>query len=312
MFGLTSNTVRPRRQIKTPWADPYVSKTIKTSSLYPNFERPKKKELQPMKTILSANNNENKESCCRQVFKYIEEYFYNSTLHGLRYVGDTSISFGERLFWLIAFFLAVCCSVYFISQIYSKYNLNPVIVSLNPKPTQIGTLPFPAITICSMNQAKRGEAELIIEAGTEVEKMLLDDYCNLNNSFSNLSTSSDEATKWENVQKFILRVNPSCQDILKVCMWKQEELPCLELFNSALTDDGLCCTFNALPRSYVFRNPREMASLNSTFPPEVDDWNPENGYSENSSITALPWRAAGISCLPLSFRDQCVSLHERF
>ncbi|XP_031343039.1 pickpocket protein 28-like [Photinus pyralis] len=254
MFGLTRNTVRPRRQVKIPWADSYATKTSKTSTL-PNLEGSKKMELRPPKVSASAHHDDDKEGYCRQIFKYIEEYLYNSTLHGLKYVGDTSISWGERLFWFSAFLFAIFCSVYFISQIYSKYNLNPVIVSLNPKPTPVGALPFPAITICSMNQAKKAEAEQIMEAGSEVEKMLLDDYCNSNNSFSNISTTSDEATKWENVQKFILRVNPSCQEILKVCTWKQEEMSCLDLFNSALTDDGLCCTFNSLPRSYIFRNP---------------------------------------------------------
>ncbi|XP_031345495.1 pickpocket protein 28-like [Photinus pyralis] len=227
------------------------------------------------------------------VMKRMEEYFRNSTLHGLRYVGDPLISFGERFFWLLAFFVALLCATYFINNIYSKYNRSPIIISLNPTATPIGSLPFPAITICSMNQAIKKEAEQIMLSGTDVEKMLLDDYCNGNSSFGNLSNLSEEVGKWENVQKFILRVNPPCQETIRTCFWQQQEYACTDVFNNGLTDDGLCCTFNALPRDYIFRNPQDMAILNLTFQREVDDWNPERGFLPNASLTALPWRAKG-------------------
>ncbi|KAK4879623.1 hypothetical protein RN001_007769 [Aquatica leii] len=267
MINTSRNTVGSQETAKTAWLDSYDTKEIKKSLMRRSAKQDKTQE--------SASDFDNKkETTCHYLIRHIDEYLHSSTLHGLRYIGDVSLSVGERL-------------------IYGKYNRNPVIISLNPKPTPINQLPFPAITICSMNQAKKHEADDIIENGTEVEKMLLDDYCNSNNSFTNLTATGDEATKWENVMKFILRVNPSCQEILKVCLWRQDEMSCEDLFNSALTDDGLCCTFNALPRSFIFRNPREMAGLNLTFPSEVDDWNPENGYSENASINALPMRATG-------------------
>ncbi|XP_031345843.1 pickpocket protein 28-like [Photinus pyralis] len=196
-----------------------------------------------------------KKSIMKLVMKRMEEYFRNSTLHGLRYVGDPLISFGERFFWLLAFFVALLCATYFINNIYSKYNRSPIIISLNPTATPIGSLPFPAITICSMNQAIKKEAEQIMLSGTDVEKMLLDDYCNGNSSFGNLSNLSEEVGKWENVQKFILRVNPPCQETIRTCFWQQQEYACTDVFNNGLTDDGLCCTFNALPRDYIFRNP---------------------------------------------------------
>ncbi|KAB0798040.1 hypothetical protein PPYR_09033 [Photinus pyralis] len=202
-----------------------------------------------------------KKSIMKLVMKRMEEYFRNSTLHGLRYVGDPLISFGERFFWLLAFFVALLCATYFINNIYSKYNRSPIIISLNPTATPIGSLPFPAITICSMNQAIKKEAEQIMLSGTDVEKMLLDDYCNGNSSFGNLSNLSEEVGKWENVQKFILRV--TC--LLKIALANQPFLMATQ----------------------------DMAILNLTFQREVDDWNPERGFLPNASLTALPWRAKG-------------------
>lgn len=36
-----------------------------------------------------------------------------------------------------------------------------------------------------------------------------------------------------------------------------------------------------------------MNDLNLTFPPDVDDWSPERGYSNNATPTTFPWKAAG-------------------
>ncbi|KAF5271322.1 hypothetical protein FQA39_LY08120 [Lamprigera yunnana] len=214
-----ANNFKPSKlNIRTAWAAQNVNGVKENNAVLPYSSRNKEIDVEQESKWWKKIN------VCKSLAVHIEEYFIHSSLHGLRYIGDKTISLGER---------------------------------------------------------------------SEVEQMLLDDYCNSNNSFSNITTVSDEGTKWDNVLKFILRVNPSCQEILKVCLWRQEEMPCEDLFNSALTDDGLCCTFNALPGSFIFKNAREMAGLNLTFPPQVDDWNPENGYSENSSINALPWRASG-------------------
>ncbi|KAF5271318.1 hypothetical protein FQA39_LY08116 [Lamprigera yunnana] len=286
MFGLPNNGVRSRKPTHPQWNQRVDTKVSSVSTF--SIQTPSQNLLLP--TVVPESRSK---KVWKIVTKNVKEYFENSTLHGLRYIGDNKISFGERIFWLLAFITAVSSAAFFINRIYAKYDLTPIIITLNPRPTFINQLPFPAITICSMNQAKKNEAQSILESGTELEKMLLDDYCSSNTSFSNLSLINDEVSKWENVQKFILRVNPSCQEVFKVCMWRQQEMPCEELVNSALTDDGLCCTFNALPPNSIFKNAKEMAGLNLSFSEDVDDWNPENGYSPNASIRTLPLRASG-------------------
>lgn len=70
-----------------------------------------------------------------------------------------------RVFWLLAFITAFSLAAYFIRVVYSKWNDSPVIVSFNPMDASIKDIPFPAITICSMNQAGRPEAEDIVRNG---------------------------------------------------------------------------------------------------------------------------------------------------
>lgn len=70
-----------------------------------------------------------------------------------------------RVFWLCAFSLAIGFASYYITNIYEKWNSSPVIISFSPFDASISAVPFPAITICNMNQAKKTEAEKILKDG---------------------------------------------------------------------------------------------------------------------------------------------------
>lgn len=70
-----------------------------------------------------------------------------------------------RIFWLLSFFCAMSFAVYFIVNIYEKYDNSPVIISYNPKVVPLLSIPFPAVTICNLNQALKSEAEKILTNG---------------------------------------------------------------------------------------------------------------------------------------------------
>lgn len=48
-----------------------------------------------------------------------------------------------------------------VTNLYGKWIDNPVIISLSPVATQLTAIPFPAITICNMNNVQRSIAEEI-------------------------------------------------------------------------------------------------------------------------------------------------------
>jgi amiloride-sensitive sodium channel len=66
-----------------------------------------------------------------------------------------------RLFWAIAFILATITAGYFINVVYAKWDETPVIVSIAARTTQLVDIPFPAVTVCTMNEARKSEAEKI-------------------------------------------------------------------------------------------------------------------------------------------------------
>jgi amiloride-sensitive sodium channel len=66
-----------------------------------------------------------------------------------------------RLFWSVAFILATMTAGYFIRIVYAKWDETPVIVSIGARTTSLTDIPFPAVTVCTVNKARKSKAEKI-------------------------------------------------------------------------------------------------------------------------------------------------------
>ncbi|KAK4879621.1 hypothetical protein RN001_007767 [Aquatica leii] len=204
----------------------------------------------------------------------INSYLYNSSLHGLNYVGDIKISYGERLCWLISFLIALGFAIYFIVNIYIKYTSNPMLISVNPKPIPMEDIPFPAITLCNLNLARKNESLLILKNGSMTEKSILENICRIDDEFSNVEEFND-TNRLEEIKKIILKISQPCNKMLH-------------------TYEGLCCTFNMLPINNILRSSERTdfdPSLEDYSHLTVDDWNPERGYAPDTSDDSYPYRS---------------------
>lgn len=182
------------------------------------------------------------------VAKTMREYLYNSTLHGLRYVGENTITVFERGFFALAFVLVFGLSGYFISIIYEKWSATPVIIAMNAVSTSVGEIPFPAVTICNMNQALSSVANNITERS---EDALLQSLCEKKVTFSGLRSN---ATNWATFRQFLVKVSQPCSDVLVQCRFASVlQRSCMELFNTVLTDEGLCCIFNRVHPKFLLQ-----------------------------------------------------------
>jgi acid-sensing ion channel, other len=83
------------------------------------------------------------------------EYFDNSNIHGLRYLTDKDRSWVERLWWLVMVMSALYGCIRLISNVYDKWQANPVIISISETAIPISEIPFPAITICPQTKSKK-------------------------------------------------------------------------------------------------------------------------------------------------------------
>lgn len=132
----------------------------------------------------------------------LSEYLANSTLHGLRYLGDRSISRFERIFFAIAFVLVVGLSIFFISVVWRKWNNKPLIIALSSNEYSIRDLTFPAVTICSMNQARKSIVNKYKK--TSAEYAVVKSLCKPDSVFENNSNS--QSAKWSLFRKVLWKV----------------------------------------------------------------------------------------------------------
>lgn len=115
--------------------------------------------------------------------------------------------------------MVIGLSFYFISNVYEKWNASPIIITNNAVATPITDIPFPAVTICNMNQAQKSMVK-DIQAGT-MEDALLSSLCldsnirltttdggggDNNGSFSSVSVYSNYSGKWPQFRAFLLNV----------------------------------------------------------------------------------------------------------
>nr|XP_014286883.1 pickpocket protein 28-like isoform X1 [Halyomorpha halys] len=199
------------------------------------------------------------------------------------------------MFWFMAFVLAGGASFFFISNLFIKFDVMPVIMSLTPQSYTIKDIPFPSITICNMNSMRKTEAERILNSNLEehdVDQKLIHDFCDTSN-ITQTPEDQNITADWEYIKKFMVKMSQPCHEMLGLCMWHDEPLSCTNLFNPSLTDEGMCCVFNRLNRDLIFQNPQDVSDLNVTFPIDSVDWSPQRGYPENAPPDNLPRRVRG-------------------
>ncbi|XP_036344575.1 pickpocket protein 28-like [Rhagoletis pomonella] len=235
------------------------------------FARPKEKS-----SDCSSEEIEFEHLCSKQAAKKsLKYYLQNTTLHGLKYIAEDKITLPERAFFGFAFIAVIILSSYFISNIYMKWSVTPIIISTSAKETLASDVPFPAVTICNLNQASKSKVQGIAEK-------------NLNYSLLMSLCGQNERGEWYNVRgtwrnfKAILNaVAQPCEEMLLYCSFGAKRENCSAIFNSALTDDGLCCTFNALDPYFMLRNYSEDDRISPKSSNHLVPiyWTPERGYA---------------------------------
>lgn len=103
---------------------------------------------------------------------------------------------------MLSFIFVVLLSMYFISNVYEKWNASPVIIAQNAYATSISEFPFPAVTICNLNQVKKSKIENV-QKGT-IESMLVKSICQLTD---NEDEVADFQGKWATFRSFLLDVS---------------------------------------------------------------------------------------------------------
>ncbi|XP_034102297.2 pickpocket protein 28 [Drosophila albomicans] len=101
---------------------------------------------------------------------------------------------------------------------------------------------------------------------------------------------------WKYFKALLVDVAQPCDEMLLYCSFGSRREMCSMIFKSSLTDDGLCCTFNALDPSFLFRNYSDdvrMEPLQESSLYEAIDWTPERGYADKLPEFYYPRTSGG-------------------
>ncbi|XP_063697997.1 pickpocket protein 28-like [Culicoides brevitarsis] len=245
--------------------------------MYPNRELNHPEQL--FKPVNHANftdfdvesqTSQNNINLTEVVKKNFEEYCDASSIHGFKYIGTRKRI--ERFLWiLICILLLAGCGTQ-IYEIVGKWRENPLVFLLDTKVSPIEEIEFPAVTICPQrmpNNKRFNFTEFLLKSRTNFvysddEMYLFDSICKF--CARRLITF---ATRLRHYSYDIPIINNSillevmdeyfppdslklsfCQGIEKnASHWE-----CGLRFKRIFLKEGLCYSFNLLPKSEIFRD----------------------------------------------------------
>ncbi|XP_064643519.1 acid-sensing ion channel 1A-like isoform X2 [Lineus longissimus] len=188
-------------------------------------------------------------------FETAQQFSQESSFHGIKYVGDTSISKCRRLIWTLFLIGSICFFLYAVIPRVEYYLRNPVRTKISiqyKKP-----LDFPSVTICNFNMFRKTfvEADPVLrkilnyifpQTGLPVEKIDFNDPL--------INATLHKYTSYE-----ILKAGAhTLKGMFKDCHFGHDEIDCSEYFTEHFTDLGICYTFHSA--EFIERRGRTLIS----------------------------------------------------
>ncbi|XP_017860767.1 PREDICTED: pickpocket protein 28 [Drosophila arizonae] len=207
-----------------------------------------------------------------------KEFLRSTSLQGLKYVWNNELPGWVQLYFVKVFIVAVYVAINLAVNVFHKWQSTPVIIGISPTVTAIQSIPFPAITVCSMNKAKSSIVSTFQNGS--LEHAMLQKACNQEFNYTRFS-SFRPRLKRNSFADFIFNISHKCDEMMVSCEFGQKTLPCTDLFREIYVDEGLCCVFNFLHPYYLYKHSdstlRDYTSSKGLSDIAVD-WNPITGY----------------------------------
>jgi acid-sensing ion channel, other len=193
------------------------------------------------------------------------DFTNNSTVHGVKYLGERRRHWAERVFWIIAFFISVVgCSI-MIHKIYEKWQLSPVIVSFAEKSTPVWEIPFPAVTICPETKLLKKHVDFtkgyLAVMREETANFTNDEMKALEavaqicdpHLFAMHNMSLGSGLKPDEIVPLLRKMSVPLNESTLFCKWRNTVGLCDQFFTEIITEEGFCYTFNVLDSSQLFK-----------------------------------------------------------
>lgn len=233
---------------------------------------------------------------------YFSEYTENSSIHGVKYIGERNRHLSEKIFWLFFLILSILSCAFMIGEMFEKWNESPVIVSFSEKFTPIKDVPFPAVTICPLSKFNKklfNFTETVVQLNYKGKKSLKLDQlinleaaihaCDVNMNLYGFKDLGDAQLQGEKIIDEIQKISiiPDLENIQYIKKPLKDSS-----FNFFITEEGICRTFNMIGLKDVFTDENvlyDKAEISSSSF-RAHNWTLQDGYSTND-IEVYPRRA---------------------
>ncbi|GFN96015.1 acid-sensing ion channel 1-like [Plakobranchus ocellatus] len=189
-----------------------------------------------------SENGERKEEEI-EAKEMLKSYVESATIHGVSQTnGPEHYPYRRRIWLVLVLLMAIILGYILYKQIALRYEYP---IKTTTKVSLHSELPFPAITICNINQFMRDKVpdipivKHVLFYFSEYAKMAFGDYKHNMPDLDNLTDVSGEELK-----RILLDATPRLSDFFHQCRWETKIYNCEDLFRPINTTYGSCFVFN--------------------------------------------------------------------
>ncbi|GLH11023.1 Sodium channel protein Nach, partial [Gryllus bimaculatus] len=187
---------------------------------------------------------------CSAATDWVRSYCLSTGQHGYRYLAENGLRLSERGLWLAVIVASTAMSAYIIGITWSLYEGNPTLTVIEDSHYNTWNFPFPAVTICGINQLDRDKSAEFVQKLTVLNGMSREEIfedLRLLPTFFDLDADEDLDHNYTRLQKVLdannitvkqvmKEISPNCEDMVYRCMWKGRELlSCKKTFKDLKT-----------------------------------------------------------------------------
>ncbi|XP_063921273.1 sodium channel protein Nach-like [Zophobas morio] len=144
-----------------------------------------------------------------------------------------------------------------VLTLYNDFLNNPTLTSLDDSTFPVTNVPFPGISVCSLNKISKRKAEKFAERLVELtgkNRTVMMNYVRFIGQlydFDFIPSTVDDLLEFQKILNnsgfkltdVIKELAINCDELLESCMWQRVDVKCSEIFQMKLTHDGYCCVF---------------------------------------------------------------------
>lgn len=199
-----------------------------------------------------------------QDFSDLQSWFMNfcsnTSVHGVKFIGQTSLHWTERLFWCILVLCAILSIASVSLELSDKFSNSPLSTVVESTIYPVSEIAYPAVTICNRNRFSKercteAEAKFLPNADNKtlemfrllVSSMNFLEFGALDEFDEEIFTFSSDQLDSLNLTEIFEFAMLTCDEIFTGrCWWRNKYMNCCDdFFYVTRSEYGLCYSFNS-------------------------------------------------------------------